>query len=168
MLKRFSIAIAFVLIIGSQSSSQQRDNWVKVAPMGGGVSIMMPSNPEDKPKVENDYSSHLYSATTDKTIYILEYGDYAPSIKLNPTGELAANRDNFVKAIEGKLIDTREISLDGRQGLEFAAENSQLSAKCRVYIFGNRVYMICAGVLTGKTDTENVARFFASFAFTRE
>ncbi len=83
------------------------------------------------------------------------------------TGELAANRDNFVKNLSAKLIESKGVAMDGRPGLEFTLESDMLTAKGRVYLFGNRVFMIAAAVLKGNTDTENVNRFVSSFAFTK-
>jgi hypothetical protein len=159
--------LAALILSSAFSIGAAQTEWVKVAPIGGGFSIMLPAKPTEESKVDKDYSSHSLSLTTDTTIYIVEYGDYAPTIKLDPAGELAANRDNFVKTFEGKLLDSREISLQGHSGLEFSAENANLSAKCRVYIFGNRVYMLASGVKKGDTNFQNVDRFLTSFAFSQ-
>jgi len=167
MRRRFSLVLLMILLTTPPVFAVQTAEWIKVAPTGGGFSIMMPTKPEEETKVEDGFASHSFSLMTDKTVYIVEYGDYAPSIKLNVAGELAANRDNFVKGLSAKLLDSKDITLDGRAGLEFTCESSQASAKSRVYVFGNRVFMIAAAVLSGKTDTENVDRFFASFAFVK-
>src|SRR5215471_15532804 len=168
MVKRISVVLLLVSLFSSSLKASQAGEWVKVSPLGGGFSIMMPATPKEETKVGETFTAHLFSTMTDKTIYIAEYGDYAPSIHLNVAGELAANRDNFVKEIEGKVLESKEITLDGRPGLEFTAESAQVSAKCRVYLFGNRVFMIAAGVLSGRSDPENVDRYFSSFAFANE
>lgn len=157
---------AVLILLSSYSISPAQGEWIRIAPTGGGFSVTMPAQPKEETKVDDVFSSHSFSMMTDKTVYIVEYGDYAPSVRLDVPGELAANRDNFVKGIDGKLLESKEVTLNGRPGLEFTAESSQLSAKSRVYLFGNRVWMIAAAVLKGTTDTENVDRFFASFAFT--
>ena|SRR5437016_3415485 len=163
MFKR-SLLTALIFLLTFSIYAAQTE-WVNVAPIGGGFSVMMPAKPTEDSKVDKDYSSHSLMLTKDATIYILEYGDYAPTIKLDPAGELAANRENFVKTVEGKLLESKEISLQGRSGLAFSAESANLSVKYRVYIFGNRVFMLAGAIKKGETDFQNVDRFLTSFAF---
>jgi len=66
-----------------------------------------------------------------------------------------------------KLIESKEISMDGHAGLEFTGESDQASFKSRVYLFGNRVHQIGVAVFKGKDDAANVDRFFGSFSFTK-
>jgi len=166
MYQRLSSVLLIILLVAFSASGLQ-NNWVKIEPLGGGFSVMIPSVPKEQNKIDETYSSHSLSAVTPSTVYIVEYGDYAPSIHLDVPGELAANRDNFVKSVEGKLISSKEINLDGHPGLEFIAENSQASMKSRVYVIGNRVFTLAVAVLNGKSDAENVDRFFGSFAFVK-
>jgi|SRR5437016_9740225 len=166
MKKRLSLALLAILLAPFAAAAVQSE-WVRVAPVGGGFSFRMPANPKEESKTDADYSSHSFSLVTDPVIYIVEYGDYSPTIHLDVRGELNANRDNFVNGVNAKLIDSKEIDLDGHPGLEFTAENSQASMKSRVYLVGNRVFMIAVAVLDGKSEPENVERFLGSFAFAK-
>jgi len=147
--------------------ASQATEWIRVAPVGGGFTVMMPGKPNEEAKPGADFTSHLFTVTTDKAIYLAAYADYAPNITLNVSGELAANRDNFLKALDAKLIDSKEISMDGHTGLEFTGESDQASFKSRVYLFGNRIHQIGVAVFKGKDDTANADRFFGSFSFTK-
>jgi hypothetical protein len=167
MCKRLSAALLFVFLVAPVMSGHQGGEWIKVAPAGGGFSIMMPAKPEEEVTQHEDFTMHLFTVTIANAIYLAGYGDYAPSIRLDPAGELAANRDTFVKGLNATLLDSRSITLDGRPGLEFTAESDQASFKSRVYLFGNRVHQVAVAVPKGKDDTANVNRFFASFAFTK-
>src|SRR5207244_12778253 len=140
----------------------QATDWVKVAPVGGGFSVMMPGKPKEEVKPGEDFTSHLFTITTDKAIYLAAYGDYAPTIKLNVGGELVANRDNFLKALDAKLIDSKEISMDGHTGLEFTGESDHASFKSRVYLFGSRIHQIGVPVLKRKVAEANHDKFFGS------
>ncbi len=164
MLKRFLVSTIFLLAIASSLSASQSE-WVKLAPVGGGFSIMMPGKAEEKVEPSDQFTFHLYSVTTDKAIYLASYGDYAPSIKLDPDGELIANRDNFLKGVNATLGESKKVPLEGHAGLEFSGESDQASFKSRVYLFGNRVHQIAVAVFNGQDDTDNVNRFFASFSF---
>ena len=163
MLRRFSISILLLLALASSLSAFQSE-WVKVAPVGGGFSIMMPGKAEEKVDPSDQFTFHLFTVTTDKTIYLAGWGDYAASIKLDPERELIANRDNFLKGVNAKLIDSKKTTLEGRAGLEFTGESDQASFKSRVYLFGNRVHQIAVAVFKGQDDTDNVNRFFASLS----
>jgi len=167
MRRRLSIVLLLTFLVAPSIFAFQVTDWAKVAPVGGGFSVMMPGKPEEEVKPGKDFTSHLFTVTTDKAIYLVGYGDYAPNIKLNVSGELVANRDNFLKALDAKLIESKEISMDGHAGLEFTGESDQASFKSRVYLFGNRIHQIGVAVFKGKEDAANVDRFFGSFSFTK-
>src|SRR5438876_11846767 len=97
MLKRINLAAILVLVCALTASAFQNADWIKVAPVGAGFSVLMPGKPEEEVKSAPDFTFHLFSIIAEKTIYIAGYGDYPPTIKLAPDGELAANRDNFLK-----------------------------------------------------------------------
>ena len=158
------MATIFVLVCALAVSAAQSAEWIKVSPLGAGFSVLMPAKPEAEVKSTEDFTSHLFSITTDKTIYLAGYCDYAPSIKLSVDAELTANCDKFLKGLNATLVASKQITLDGRPGLEFTGESEQASFKSRVYLSGNRVYQVAVAVLSGKTDSDNVDRFFASFA----
>jgi hypothetical protein len=166
MLKQISISILLLLLLTSTLPGAQHGDWVKVAPPGAGFSVMMPSKPNESMETKEDYTLHSYGAVMADTIFIVVYGDYAPSMKMNEAAELIANRDNFLKGVNAQLISSKEIKLSGRSGLEFTGEDDRRLYKSRVYIFGNRVHQIASATLKGDEDTESVDRFFASFAFT--
>ena len=167
MCKRLSLNLFLTFVIASSVFASQATDWVKVAPVGGGFSVMMPAKPEEETKPGAGFNSHLFTVTTDKAIYLAAYGDYDPSVKLNVASELVTNRDNFLKTLDAKLIDSKEISMDGHTGLEFTGGSDQASFKSRVYLIGNRIHQIGVAVFKGKDDSANVDRFFGSFSFTK-
>ena len=165
MVRQISASILLLLLVSSLTHAQQRE-WVKVAPLGAGFSVMMPTMPIEAVESKELFTVHSLVANTGTTLLIAVYVDYAPSMKMNEAGELAANRDSFLKGVNAQLIRTKEIKLDGRSGLEFTAEDESRLYKSRVYIFGNRVHQIATATLKDAEDKENVDRFLASFAFT--
>ncbi len=167
LMLRQAAALVLLFCVGQAVGGAQRDEWIKVAPVGGGFSVMMPVKPEEETRPGDDLTAHLFSATTDNAVYTVTYGDYAPSVRFNVDDELEANRDNFLKGVDASLKTTKPLTMDGRKGLEFCGENAQASFKSRVFILGTRFYQIIVAVLKGKDDAENSNRFFASFEFTR-
>jgi len=167
MRKRLFLNLFLTFVVASSVFAFQATDWIKVAPIGGGFSVMMPGKPEEEVKPGKDFTSHLFTVTSDKAVYLAAFAEYAPNVKLNVSGELAANRDNFLKALDAKLIDSKEISMDGHIGLEFTGESDQASFKSRVYLIGNRIHQIGVAVFKGKDEAANVDRFFGSFPFTK-
>jgi hypothetical protein len=149
-------------LVGSQAGE-----WIKTAPIGGGFSVMMPAKPEEQVQPGDDFTTHLFNVMTDDALYIVAYGDYAPSVRFNVDDELAANRDRFLKGLNANLTGTKQITLDGRKGIEFTGESDQATFKSRVFIFGTRFHQIAVAVFKGKDDAENSKRFFASFKLTQ-
>jgi hypothetical protein len=164
MLKRFLIPAGLLLTLAASLNAYQ-GGWLKVEPSGGGFSIMMPAKPEEKVKPSEEFTFHSFTVNGERAIYLASYGDYAPSIKLNSEAELLANRDNFLKGVNARLIESRRITLDGHAGLEFTAENENASFKSRIYLVGNRVLQLAVAVFRGQDDSDNVNRFFDSFTF---
>ena len=158
-------ALLLLACFGLGIDGAQGDDWIKVAPVGGDFSVMMPAKPEEEVRSRDDLTAHLFTATTDNALYTVTYGDYAPSVRFNVDDELAANRDNFLKGVDASLKTTKPLTMHGRKGLEFTGESAQASFKSRVFIFGTRFYQIAVAVLRGKDDAENSNRFFASFEF---
>jgi len=166
LMLRQAAALLLLACFGLGIDGAQGEDWIKVAPVGGDFSVMMPAKPEEEVRSGDDLTAHLFTATTDNALYTVTYGDYAPSVRFNVDDELAANRDNFLKGVGASLKTTNPLMMDGRKGLEFTGENAQASFKSRVFIFGTRFYQIAVAVLRGRDDAENSNRFFASFEFT--
>jgi len=165
MLKQ-AAALLILVCFGQGVDGAQGDEWIKVAPVGGGFSVMMPAKPEEETRPGDELTVHLFSASTENALYTVAYGDYAPSVRFNVDDELAANRDNFLKRVDASLKTTKPLTMDGKKGFEFTGENAQASFKSRIFIFGTRFYQIAVAVLRGKDDAENSNRFFASLEFT--
>jgi hypothetical protein len=165
MLKVTAVFLSLISFVQAASGSQS--NWIKVAPFGAGFSVALPAKPEEEVQPGDDLTTHLLSVTTDDALYLVAYGDYAPSVHFNVDDELIANRDRFLKGLDATLKTTRPLIIDGRKGIEFTGESAQASFKSRVFIFGTRFYQIAVAVFRGREDTENSNRFFASFEFAK-
>ena len=167
MLKTIS-AIATLLTLASVVVAQEHTNssWVKLAPEGGGFTAMMPSKPEEQLTTKEQVTTHAYIAKIDKCVYLSAYSDYAGGVQVAPQTELDADRDNFNKALEAKLLTSRNITLDGRQGIEFTSETAAVNIKSRVFIRGNRVFQQAVLIWKDTDQTKEVETFFDSFAFT--
>lgn len=165
MLKSFAITVLLLTFVQIASASQTE--WIKVAPIGGDFSLMMPAKPEEEVQPGDDLTTHLFSLTTENALYLAAYGDYAPSVRFNVDEELTANRDRFLKGLNATLTSTKPLTIDGRKGIEFTGESDEATFQSRLFIFGIRFYQIAVAVFRGKDNTANSNRFFASFEFAK-
>ena len=141
--------------------------WVKFTSDEGHFSVMMPETPTDKAETVDSahgpYTTHLFIVRDTTSVYLIGWVDYDPSFNFNRQAELEANRDNFVKGIQGTLISTHTIRFDGYQTLEFAAETTDRVFKSRVYMVGRRPYQIVVGYPKGEEMPGEVSKFLNSF-----
>lgn len=141
--------------------------WVKFTSDAGRFSVLMPEIPEDKIEVTQSehgpYTTHLFIVKDTTTVYLIGWVDYDPNFNFNRQSEMEANRDNFVKGINAKLVSTRALQIDGFPALEFSAETADRIFKSRVYMVGRRPYQIVIGSPKDLDDSTNLNRFFNSF-----
>lgn len=165
-MKPLLTALIVILVLHPSLAVAQSDEWIKLEPVGGGFSVMMPAKPEEQVRAGDDLTLHLFILDTRYVIYSVSYGDYAPSVQIDVDAELVANQDSFVRSLSATVIDSKKIVSDGRKGLEFTAQNDTTFITSRLYLFGNRLHQITVLVPNGRRDNPNIQRFFASFAFT--
>ena len=141
--------------------------WVKFISDNGHFTVLMPDTPTEKSETVDSqhgpYTTHLFVVRDTTSVYLIGWVDYDPSFNFNRQAELEANRDNFVKGINAKLISTRPTVINGYSALEFTAETTDRIFKSRVFLVGRRPYQIVIGSPKDTDDTVTVNRFFNSF-----
>jgi hypothetical protein len=171
MWKNLFAALLLLTLAPCAFAQHESETWTRFSPPGGGFSILIPQTPSEQ--VENKdtpvhYTSHLFSTREPNLIYLIGYTDYDPKYRFNAESELIANRDNFIKGVNGKLDESVKINFDGQPGIEFTAEAGAVFFKSRVYIKGSRVWQVAVAVTTGQRDNESAEKFLNSFKFTKE
>ena len=171
-MKKLLVASLIVLSIALALKAQGHSGtapaaWVTFTSEPGRFSVLVPELPKEKTNtVNSDHGPDIYQllvAKGAKSVFAISWADYDPSFKFNTHIELDENRDNFVKGIRATLINSRAVTVDGYQCLEFTAETAETIYKSRVYIVGRRPYQLVAGTAKGLDDAANVKRFFESF-----
>jgi hypothetical protein len=153
---------------GTPATNAATDNsgWTKFSSEEGRFSVLMPGVPTKKSETTQSehgpYTTHLF-ILKGSSVFLIGYVDYDESFNFNRQTELEMNRDNFVKGIEARLLETRWLKLSGYQAIEFTAETPERIFKSRVYMVGRRPYQIVIGSPKGVDDSVNVNRFFNSF-----
>jgi len=182
-LTTLAIILAFSFSLSAQEHTRPRptlpptvvDNggWVRFTSEEGHFTVLMPEIPKDQPKTtvpteHGPYTTHLFIVRDTRNIYLIGWVDYDPSFNFNRQQELEANRDNFVKGLKAKLVDSRFLTLDGYQALEFTAETEDRFFTSRVYMVGRRPYQIVIGSRKGQDETVSLNRFFNSFKISKQ
>src|SRR5262245_5856605 len=89
-------------------NAMDASGWVRFTSDQGYFSVLMPEIPEDKtettPSSPGPYTTHLFIVKDETSVYLIGWVDYDPKFNFNRQAELEANRDNFVKGIQAKLI----------------------------------------------------------------
>ena len=149
-------------------SNVDSSGWVRFTNDLGRFSVLMPEiptaeTPKTTPSDHGPYTTHLFITKALNSIFLIGWVDYDPSFNFDRQQELEANRDNFVKGVKATLMDSRPLTIDGYQGIEFIAESEERRFKSRVFMVGRRPYQIVVVSLKGEDDSVNVSRFFNSF-----
>ena len=164
-MRNVAALIVFALLLQS-ALGQAAKEWIRFAPPNGGFVIMMPDKPKEDMDVKDGFTTHLFTVSAGQAVYLVGFGDYGPSVKLDPQKELEANRDNFNKGLNATLQTSTQYNIDGRMGLEFTSETTNATLKSRVFIVGNRVIQLATLVSKNSNEKLNVDKFLDSFAFT--
>jgi hypothetical protein len=150
------------------NNTPDSSGWVRFTSEAGRFSVLMPELPSvEAPTVTQSehgpYTTHLFITRVGNSGYLIGWVDYDPNFNFNRLQELEANRDNFVKGIKATLLDSRTLTIDGFQVIEFICETQDRRFKSRVYMVGRRPYQIV--IMSPKTEDDSVAtsRFFNSF-----
>jgi hypothetical protein len=87
------------------------------------------------------------------------------SISLTPSSALDAVRKTAIEGIGARLLNEVSITLGNSPGREirFTAQGEKLLTTQRMYVVGDRLYVIFAVSLTSESTEVAVARFLDSF-----
>jgi hypothetical protein len=168
-----SKTVAFVFLLTAAATSegfQTTGDWVRLNSDAGGFSVLMPGTEAPKENVETKrdarvgtYTTHRFMKASGGGAFVVRWLEYDPNVKLDAQGELAADRDNFVKGVNARVVSESQITLDGNPGIEFTAENTDATFKSRVYVVGQRAYILVAFAPKGTDDAGAVNKFLSSF-----
>jgi hypothetical protein len=159
----FFLLLASTLVLGSQSPG----DWTKFDTVEGHFAILMPCQPKESKETTQSsvgpYDVTLHTCVSNGEMYMVGWVDYAPSFNFDDRKELDANRDNFVKGMNGTLKSSSAITYKNYPSLEFEGANENHTFQSRVYIVGRRPYMIIVIYPNGRDSSLNIRKFFSSF-----
>lgn len=160
------------LPVGANTVTEDSSGWIRYSNVQGRFSVLMPEvpkaeDPKTTPSPHGPYTTYLFITRTAGTIYLIGWVDYAPTFNFIPHQELEANRDNFVTGVNATLMDSRPLTIDGYQAIEFIAESPERRFKSRVFMVGRRPYQIVIVSTKETDDPVSTSRFFNSFKVSR-
>ena len=161
----FSLLV-LIAVFGNLPAQTEPSGWITLAPEGAGFSVLVPGKAVETIKQKSSFTLHSFNVIVGRATYIASYSDYIPG-KLDPATALTSNRDKFYQSLQGKLISSREITIDGHTGIEFTSETPAANVRSQLFLIGNRMYQTVAFVFRDVDETKNVDRFFESFRFTK-
>ena len=153
-----------LILLATAATAFGQSDWSLLAPTGSGMSALLPGTPKGEIETKPGYTGHTYTLTAGRIVYVVNWTVYTD--RLNIEGELDADRDNFVKALTGKLLSDTRITQNGIAGREFTGENANGFFVSRVFASGSRVWMIATLELTGSDDTRSVMKALTSLTVT--
>ncbi len=166
MKKIFIIALLSFCLLPENHAQE----WVTYSSREGKFSASFPTTPTERVDTSKSYPSYitkLFVSRAKTDLFIIGWVDYEASYTFDAQQELEANRDNFINAIKGTLISTKNSEFNGYKCLEFAAEAGQMFWTSKVFLVGRRPYQLFAGSTTGKAS-ENENKFYNSFLIKKE
>ena len=160
MCKR-KLLVVFVLIYSIVSVAEAQ--WAAFSEANGRFKALLPGKP-----LQSSNSPPTFVLSTESALYAISYtdghegGDWAETLK--------AEKDSAVSGLKGKVLQEKDISLDGFRGRSYSFEGDMPSGaikgpilgELRLYFNGHRFYMLMAVVPKG-IKNEDVSKFMNSF-----
>ena len=169
------LAVALVGVLIPAGGGDDLDGWRPFVSDEGRFQVLMPSSPECRQQINPDsvmLTLFIARQARGSAEFMVLYGDI-------PTGELHlvplearfdAAREEMLRGAPGaRVLNERRIELNGHPGRELEVEiPSQGTVTNRIYIVGQRLYVVAAGGKRLKPQSPQVQQFFASFQATTD
>jgi hypothetical protein len=114
---------------------------------------------------------HTFTATHDRTVYVVAYSDYPAEIisQSDPQQVLNGSRDGAVQNVGGTLVSETAIDLEGNPGKALVINTTSdagnmATVNAHLYLVENRLYQILVVVPQGAEKSAEVDTFLNSFS----
>jgi hypothetical protein len=166
--RRLALVLVMLYACGLRTDAQAQ--WNDYANREGRLLVALPCAPvwkaEDVPRkgTEAAYQSHIGMCRAGDEVYLVGWVDYEAGYVPEVEGELAANRDNTIKGIEGaQLLTSTSVTYQGLPGMDFTARVGARHLTSRVLLKGIRPYQLLAVTPLNEDRSRNINRFITSF-----
>jgi hypothetical protein len=172
-LRRGLFVLALILVTAGIAAAQSA-NWFKFVAPDGSFSVSLPITPkavtQTKDNPVGQIITNIWLANVDSGLYAVGVTDYP--VDVNTQKELDADRDNFLKAVDAKLVSESDFIFasngTGYPSKEFTGVSTDgaYTYKSRIFVVSSRrVYQIVAREETATLNIERVNNFLLSFIF---
>jgi hypothetical protein len=135
---------------GPQAGPVEQDAaaWKKLAPAGGGFTVLMPgAASEEKQPVETELGkleNHIHTVQTKLAVYVIMYADFPMEVSDANTIQrmLDSGRDKALANTKGKLKSEKNIKLDGHAGREWLVEIPGGVIRARAFWVKRRLFQV--------------------------
>lgn len=155
-----SASVATRAVILTQS------NWQQFSSKAGNFTVFLPGTPTEDSETDDDGSvANNFTVVHGETVYLVTYSDLVDEVnQLNP-GEIFDAVCEGYTADGDKLVNKREIKLNGYPGRIVDLNTTDgMVGKASMYLVGNRLYQL----ILISPNTEEGDKFFASFRISGE
>lgn len=150
----------------SKPSNPSSIGWKNFRFPEGRFTVALPQEPVKSSEKDSDGDvSYTYKVEREEGFYVISHIDVASLKQLSPSDVrdmLQKMPADLVKAIDGKLVGQKSISLRQKPGQEFdfliPINGKQTPGKGRIYAVGTRIY-----TLISVGNSKDASRFVSSF-----
>ncbi len=133
--------------------------WQTFTSKDGRYSIQMPGTPTSQSQQVKGLTMHVDKVELGDSAYAVSYIDAAAGVKPDLDGAVKGS----VNGAKGELIQSKEITIEGKPGREFSFKAADKVGSSRIFADGNRLYQILVVGSTTAIGSDNVQKFFTSF-----
>lgn len=142
--------LLMLLMIAAVCIAQQAaEQWSTFTAPDKSFSVQFPGRPDLEETKEAHAHNHIWMfAVPGERFFLAGNTDY--DFKFDPEKELQADRDNFLKGVQAKLVTSKRFEFergpnDRLQAIEFTGESPNFNFKGIVIVDTQRAYMFCVG-----------------------
>jgi hypothetical protein len=160
-MRKCNLFLVFLLTCSSACLAQAQ--WTTFSEAGGRFIALLP----DKP-VQSSNAPPTFIVGTGSGVYAISYTDSHEGSDWAET--LKAEKDSAISGLSGKVLQEKDISLNGFRGRAYSFEGNMpsgairgpISGELRLYFNGHRFYMLMAVMPKGIKNAD-VTKFMNSF-----
>jgi hypothetical protein len=162
--------LAAVVLVAPLALAQDKPAWKELAPEGAGFTVLFPGEPAVS-KLRDGGRAQIKRSPVEGISY---YGTWTTREMPFATEEVAkayllGMQEGSAKAVKGKVISDKEITLDGVPGREFGIEAPENTViRCRVFAVGDRIFNFQVwGKDKEAVQSTDPEKFFGSIKLTK-
>jgi hypothetical protein len=163
MMKRHWMMTLALLSCCVVTACKKGDGWEEYKYRDAGFAISAPSLPIPRPTSPDEPNTKAYGIKYDnRSEILLTAGPLDMFENLPDKEKLQRLKDLSVQGTSSKLISEREISLDGKPGIEIEVESNRRHLRERYYIVNGRILAIQSSAPAGQPFVTDTDRIFES------